>query len=148
MQWVECKAQLQSTTLDAMISFLEEKLWVAFPSEQAHLLAELTYEAYNDLVKARDFSELKSIVGELDQAQARTQERVDQLATAQERTERAIRQLARQLGGLSEAISGSLEGRALEVVPEILKYRWGMEIENSLRIECVSLGTIHAFEAS
>ncbi|WP_298613984.1 hypothetical protein [uncultured Thermosynechococcus sp.] len=133
-----------------MTSLLEEKLRAAFPPEQAHLLAEVIHEAYNDLVKARDFSELKSIVGELAQAQKRTEERVDrlalaveelaqaqkrteervdQLAAAQERTERAVRQLARQVGGLSEALGGSLEDLALEVVPEILEYRWGMEIE-------------------
>ncbi|AXY67731.1 hypothetical protein D3A95_05065 [Thermosynechococcus sichuanensis E542] len=147
-----------------MSSVLEEKLRAAFPPEQAHLLAEVIREAYDDLVKAKDFNELKSIVAdlaqaqkrteervdqltvtvaelaeaqkrteerveELAQAQKRTEERVDQLAAAQERTERAVRQLARQVGGLSEALGGSLEDLALEVVPEILEYRWGMEIE-------------------
>ncbi|MFN4280640.1 hypothetical protein [Thermosynechococcus sp.] len=126
-----------------MTSVLEEKLRAAFPPEQAHLLAEVIHEAYNDLVKARDFNELKSIVAELAQAQKRTEERieelaqaqkrteerVDQLAAAQERTERAVRQLARQVGGLSEALGGSLEDLALEVVPEILEYRWDMQIE-------------------
>ncbi|WNC65391.1 hypothetical protein [Thermosynechococcus sp. HY593] len=175
-----------------MTSVLEEKLRAAFPPEQAHLLAEVIHEAYNDLVKARDFNELKSIVGELAQAQKRTEEQVEELAQAQKRTEerveelaqaqkrteerveelaqaqkrteerveelaqaqkrteervdqlavavaelaeaqkhteRAVKQLARQVGGLSEALGGSLEDLALEVVPEILEYRWGMEIE-------------------
>ncbi|WKT81196.1 hypothetical protein QYC27_13065 [Thermosynechococcus sp. PP45] len=164
---------------------LEEKLRAAFSPEQAHLLAEVIREAYDDLVKAKDFNELKAIVADLAQAQKRTEERVeelaaaqkrteerveelaaaqkrteerveelaaaqkrteerleelaaaqkrteervDQLAAAQERTERAVKQLARQVGGLSEALGGSLEDLALEVVPEILEYRWGMEIE-------------------
>ncbi|WNC52713.1 MULTISPECIES: hypothetical protein [unclassified Thermosynechococcus] len=161
-----------------MTSTLEEKLRTAFSPEQAHLLAEVIREAYDDLVKAKDFNELKVIVAdlaqaqkrteerleelaaaqkrteerveelaaaqkrteervdqltvtvaELAQAQKRTEERVDQLAAAQERTERAVKQLARQVGGLSEALGGSLEDLALEVVPEILEYRWGMEIE-------------------
>ncbi|MDR5640287.1 MULTISPECIES: hypothetical protein [unclassified Thermosynechococcus] len=154
-----------------MTSALEEKLRTAFSPEQAHLLAEVIREAYDDLVKAKDFNELKAIVAdlaqaqkrteervdqltltvaelaqaqkrteervdqltltvaELAQAQKRTEERVDQLAAAQERTERAVKQLARQVGGLSEALGGSLEDLALEVVPEILEYRWGMEIE-------------------
>ncbi|WNC60340.1 hypothetical protein RHJ80_12860 [Thermosynechococcus sp. QS41] len=161
-----------------MTSTLEEKLRTAFSPEQAHLLAEVIREAYDDLVKAKDFNELKAIVAdlaqaqkrteerleelaaaqkrteerveelaaaqkrteervdqltvtvaELAQAQKRTEERVDQLAAAQERTERAVKQLARQVGGLSEALGGSLEDLALEVVPEILEYRWGMEIE-------------------
>ncbi|WNC22253.1 hypothetical protein RHG98_12820 [Thermosynechococcus sp. PP22] len=161
-----------------MTSALEEKLRTAFSPEQAHLLAEVIREAYDDLVKAKDFNELKVIVAdlaqaqkrteerleelaaaqkrteerveelaaaqkrteervdqltvtvaELAQAQKRTEERVDQLAAAQERTERAVKQLARQVGGLSEALGGSLEDLALEVVPEILEYRWGMEIE-------------------
>ncbi|WNC22255.1 hypothetical protein RHI63_12850 [Thermosynechococcus sp. GLH187] len=147
-----------------MTSALEEKLRAAFSPEQAHLLAEVIREAYDDLVKAKDFNELKAIVADLAQAQKRTEERVDQLtvtvaelaqaqkrteerveelaaaqkrteermdqlAAAQERTERAVKQLARQVGGLSEALGGSLEDLALEVVPEILEYRWGMEIE-------------------
>ncbi|WNC60343.1 hypothetical protein RHJ80_12875 [Thermosynechococcus sp. QS41] len=133
-----------------MTSALEEKLRTAFSPEQAHLLAEVIREAYDDLVKAKDFNELKTIVADLAQAQKRTEERVDQLtvtvaelaqaqkrteerveelAAAQERTERAVKQLARQVGGLSEALGGSLEDLALEVVPEILEYRWGMEIE-------------------
>ncbi|QSF49186.1 hypothetical protein [Thermosynechococcus sp. TA-1] len=161
-----------------MISALEEKLRTAFSPEQAHLLAEVIREAYDDLVKAKDFNELKAIVAdlaqaqkrteerleelaaaqkrteerveelaaaqkrteervdqltvtvaELAQAQKRTEERMDQLAAAQERTERAVKQLARQVGGLSEALGGSLEDLALEVVSEILEYRWGMEIE-------------------
>ncbi|WKT81197.1 hypothetical protein QYC27_13070 [Thermosynechococcus sp. PP45] len=161
-----------------MTSALEEKLRTAFSPEQAHLLAEVIREAYDDLVKAKDFNELKAIVAdlaqaqkrteerleelaaaqkrteerveelaaaqkrteervdqltvtvaELAQAQKRTEERMDQLAAAQERTERAVKQLARQVGGLSEALGGSLEDLALEVVPEILEYRWGMEIE-------------------
>ncbi|WP_460193933.1 hypothetical protein [Thermosynechococcus sp. FA-CM-4201] len=87
------------------------------------------------MVKAKDFNELKSIVTDLAQAQKRTEERleelaaaqkrteerVDQLAAAQERTERAVKQLARQVSGLSEALGGSLEDLALEVVPEILE---------------------------
>ncbi|WJI24069.1 hypothetical protein MZ909_12860 [Thermosynechococcus sp. B0] len=154
-----------------MTSALEEKLRTAFSPEQAHLLAEVIREAYDDLVKAKDFNELKAIVADLAQAQKRTEERVDQLtvtvaelaeaqkrteervdqltvtvaelaeaqkrteervdqlAAAQERTERAVKQLARQVSGLSEALGGSLEDLALEVVPEILEYRWGMEIE-------------------
>ncbi|MDM7327613.1 MAG: hypothetical protein P3X23_010950 [Thermosynechococcus sp. Uc] len=161
-----------------MTSALEEKLRTVFSPEQAHLLAEVIREAYDEVVKAKDFNELKSIVADLAQAQKRTEERVEELAqaqkrteerveelaqaqkrteerveelaqaqkrteeqvvqlaaavdrlsAAQERTERAVRQLARQVGGLSEALGGSLEDLALEVVPEILEYRWGMEIE-------------------
>ncbi|BAC09131.1 hypothetical protein [Thermosynechococcus vestitus] len=203
-----------------MASTLEEKLRTAFTPEQAHLLVEVIREAYDDVVRAKDFNELKSIVSDLGQAQKRTEERVgelaqaqkrteerveelaqaqkrteerveelaeaqkrteerveelaqaqkrteerleelaeaqkrteerveelaqaqkrteervdqlavavDRLSAAQERTERAVKQLARQVGGLSEALGGSLEDLALEVVPEILEYRWGMEIE-------------------
>lgn len=118
--------------------------------EQAHLLPEVIREAYDDVVRAKNFNELKAIVAdlaeaqkrteqrvaELAQAQKRTEERVDQLAAvveklaaAQDRTERVVKRLPRQVGGLSEALGGSLEDLALEVVPEILEYRWGMEIE-------------------
>ncbi|MEN9220778.1 MAG: hypothetical protein Q6K08_08230, partial [Thermostichales cyanobacterium GMQP_bins_62] len=54
---------------------------------------------------------------ELAAAQKRTEERVEELAAAQKATERALKNLARQVGGLSESLGGSLE-----VVPDILEH--------------------------
>ncbi|MEN9271449.1 MAG: hypothetical protein Q6L49_11885, partial [Thermostichales cyanobacterium HHBFW_bins_127] len=99
---------------------LEERLRIAFNPEQAHLLAEVIQEAY---AATRDFNELKAIVAELAAAQKRTEERLEELAAAQKATERALKNLARQVGGLSESLGGSLE-----VVPDILEHHWGLEI--------------------
>ncbi|ACA58939.1 conserved hypothetical protein [Candidatus Desulforudis audaxviator MP104C] len=70
-----------------------------------------------------DFSELKMIVAEVAQAQARTEKRVEQLAEAQKdlaraqkRTEKAVQDLARQVGGLSENLGGNLEDLSYQMV--------------------------------
>ncbi|MEN9252622.1 MAG: hypothetical protein Q6L58_09315, partial [Thermostichales cyanobacterium BF3_bins_165] len=108
-----------------MNAALIQKLGAVFSPEQAQLLVEVIEEAY---AATRDFNELKAIVAELAAAQKRTEEWVEQLAAAQKRTEerveelaaaqkateRALKNLARQVGGLSESLGGSLE-----VVPDI-----------------------------
>ncbi|MEN9245369.1 MAG: hypothetical protein Q6J78_01525 [Thermostichales cyanobacterium SRBZ-1_bins_19] len=118
-----------------MNAALIQKLGAVFSPEQAQLLVEVIEEAY---AATRDFNELKAIVAELAAAQKRTEEWVEQLAAAQKRTEerleelaaaqkateRALKNLARQVGGLSESLGGSLE-----VVPDILEHHWGLEIE-------------------
>jgi len=45
-------------------------------------------------VKREDFTELKSIVQELAQAQRRTEERVEELAQAQRQTDRSVQRLS------------------------------------------------------
>jgi len=71
-----------------------ERLERAFPEEQAVVLAEVIHDAYNSLVKASDFSELKAIVAELAEAQQRTEQRLAELAEAQQRTEQRLAELA------------------------------------------------------
>ena len=41
---------------------IAERLRGVFPAEQAEVLAGVIYDAYNALVKAEDFNELKEIV--------------------------------------------------------------------------------------
>jgi len=69
--------------------------------------------------------ELSQSQKELSEAQKRTEERVEELAEAQKRTEWAVADLAKQVGGLSNALGGSLEDFACDLVPEILENRWG-----------------------
>jgi hypothetical protein len=71
-----------------------ERLKRTFPPDQADTLAEVIYDAYNSLVKASDFNELKAIVAELAEAQQRTELRVAELADAQQRTELRVAELA------------------------------------------------------
>ncbi|MBE7438797.1 MAG: hypothetical protein HS115_10115 [Spirochaetales bacterium] len=106
-----------------------------------------TQEHVEDLAAAQQRTEER--VEELAAAQQRTEERVEELATAQQRTEqsveklsraqeetsRAVRLLARQVGGLSDALGGSLEDFALEFVPEILERYWPLKTDDCSRFE-------------
>jgi len=89
---------------------IHNKLLTAFPPEQAEVLAQVIHEAYTDLVKTSDFNELKEIVrdlgikmGELAEAQRRTEQRVEELAEAQKETQKEIGRLDRALQELAEA---------------------------------------------
>ncbi len=107
------------------------RLKTVFPPEQAAVLAEVIHEAYTDLVKTSDFSELKEIVRdlgakmgelaevqkqsetrltrleavveELAEAQKRTEQRVEELAQAQKETQKEVGRLDRTLQELAEA---------------------------------------------
>jgi chromosome segregation ATPase len=74
--------------------YFEHKLSQAFEPQQAKLLAETIAEAHDELVKIKDFNELKSIVRELAVAQQRTEQRMEELAVAQQRTEQRVEELA------------------------------------------------------
>jgi predicted nuclease with TOPRIM domain len=73
----------------------------------------------------------------LAQAQQRTEQRVEQLADeqrklaqAQQKTEHALQLLARQVGGLSDKLGGSLEDLAIETLPYVLSEAWGIEVSD------------------
>ena len=76
------------------IMYFEHKLSQAFEPQQAKLLAETLAEAHDELVKIKDFNELKSIVRELAIAQQRTEQRMEELTVAQQRTEQRMEELA------------------------------------------------------
>jgi len=126
---------------------LAERLAQEFTPSQATLLSEVIIEAYGDLVKARDFNELKEIVRDLAEAQQRTEEqlgqltarvdslaeaqrrteqRLEELAAAQQRTEEELRLLARglretrsELAGLSRQFGYALENEAYRALPSV-----------------------------
>jgi chromosome segregation ATPase len=85
-----------------------------FEERQAAVLAKVVAEAaeagQRELVKIKDFSELKEIVrslgvtvGELAEAQKRTEQRVEELAVAQRETRQEVGRLDRALTELAEA---------------------------------------------
>jgi chromosome segregation ATPase len=123
------------------IEEIERRLQGAFSEPQAEVLAEVITQAYDDLVKVGDFNELKEIVRDLAQAQARTETRVDtlamrmeELAQAQARTERTVEKLAQgmdefrqeltglrqEVGGLSRTVGYALENEAYRALPQFL----------------------------
>jgi hypothetical protein len=82
-----------------------------------------------ELADAQKRTELR--VEELASAQKRTEVRVEELASAQMRTELAVADLAKQVGGLSNALGGSLEDFARDLVPEILEKHWRLAITSA-----------------
>ena len=106
---------------------IKERIAKAFDPPQASVLNEVI-DLHNDLVKVSDFSELKSIVKDLAQAQRRTEERVGELAQAQRRTEVALQRLSRQVGGLSETVGGDIEDIAYIVLHDVLQREFGWQV--------------------
>ena len=73
---------------------------------------------------------------ELAHAQGRTEKRVEalaqsqqELAQAQKRTEKELRNLARQVGGLSDRMGGSLEDLSYDVLPACIEKYHGIEVD-------------------
>jgi len=79
-----------------------EEIMKAFKKKQAEILLELV-EMVDDVVKAKDFNELKEIVRELAEAQKRTEQRVNELAEAQKKSEERLTKLEITVQELIEA---------------------------------------------
>jgi hypothetical protein len=89
-----------------------------------------------------DFSQLRSIVGELAEAQKRTEYKVEELTEAQKRTENSVRELAeaqrktektvqdvkKQLGGLSAMVGYGLEDRIIPYIFDFGKKEFGVDV--------------------
>ncbi len=95
------------------INKMREMLLEGFPEPQADLMARVFVSAHDELVTKAEFNELTAVTRELAEAQHK-------LAEAQARTEWAVKDLAKQVGGLSNALGGSLEDFACDLVPEML----------------------------
>ncbi len=127
---------------------LRERFSEVFPGVQANTLVDAFTDAFAAQERvAKEMSDIRREVHrlaqaqeQLAQAQARTEQRVEQLAQAQERlalgqerlalaqakTEKAVQNLARQVGGRSDKMGGSLEDLAIETVPAVLSEEWGV----------------------
>jgi len=80
----------------------KEEIMKAFKKKQAEILLEVV-EMVDDVVKAKDFNELKEIVRELAEAQKRTEQRVNELAEAQKKSEERLTKLEITVQELIEA---------------------------------------------
>ncbi len=143
----------------ATIPQIRNRLLEVFPEKQADVLAHVVIEAHDDLVTQADFHKLTGVVGDLanavtdladaqkDLADAQKDlastvndltntvndlaESQKELAAAQTRTELAVADLAKQVGGLSNALGGSLEDFARDLVPEILEKHWRLAVTSA-----------------
>ena len=135
---------------------IEKQLNEVFSQRQSMVLAGVISEAYDELVRAKDFNELKEIVRtlavaqqDLTKAQQRTEQRVEELAVAQQRTEqrvgelvvaqqdltkaqqrteRVLEQLSRQVGGISNRLGSDLEDVARAAIQDVLKRELGWNV--------------------
>jgi predicted transcriptional regulator len=120
------------------------------------------YDEVQSTVKASDFQELKEIVGELAdaqkrtetcveelaEAQKRTETRMDELADAQKRTEEAVlalvesqkglqdaqKKLSQQVGGLSDTIGGDIEDISYSMLCHFLPDEFGWQVGDFARV--------------
>ncbi len=131
-----------------------------FTPNQARVLAEEIEGVSSDLVRARDFSELKDIVRDLGLAQQRTEARVEELAEAQKRTEVRVEELAeaqrqtteeikkltqaqlrteiaiqsmrQEIGGMANSIGYQLENEAYRHLPKFLADKHGIRVTSKV----------------
>ena len=90
-----------------------------------------------------NFQKVWKTIGELAEAQKRTEIRLNELAEAQKRTEVEIRKLGiglrrtrEQIGGLARSVAYALENEAFRKLPAFLKERYQIEvIDNIIRAE-------------
>jgi hypothetical protein len=137
----------------ATIPHIRNRLLQEFPEPQADLLARVFVESHDELVTKAELNELTGVVKELAdelatlaEAQQRTTEQIGELTEAQKRTDWAVADLAKQVGGLSNALGGSLEDFACDLVPEILEKHWAMEITSAGPEEIVVFGLHREFD--
>jgi predicted RNase H-like nuclease (RuvC/YqgF family) len=92
--------------------------------DAARVLARVLGDMYQELrqsVTQSDFAELKSALGELAQAQGRTEQRVEELAQAQGRTEQRVEELAQAQGRTEQRVEelAQAQGRTEQRVEEL-----------------------------
>jgi len=115
-----------------------------FTPNQARLLAEEIEAVSSDLVRARDFNELKEIVRDLGLAQKRTEVKVEELAEAQRetqeeikkltqaqiRTEDAIQSMRQEIGGMAISFGYMSENDAHRHLPKLLAEKHNIDISS------------------
>jgi predicted CopG family antitoxin len=93
---------------------VRKKLEKVFEKRQANVLAEVITDAYTELVKAKDFNELKQVVKELAEAQKRTEISLNRLIGRVDLVED-------RLEGISNSVGYSLEDKSYKSLPDLLK---------------------------
>jgi len=130
----------------ATIPHIRNRLLQEFPEPQADLLARVFVESHDELGTKAELNELTGVVKELAEAQRQTAKELTELAEAQKRTDWAVADLAKQVGGLSNALGGSLEDFACDLVPEILEKHWAMQVASAGPEEIVEFGQHREFD--
>lgn len=109
-----------------------EELKREFTETQSYLLAKVIVtaveEGQQELVKTKDFKELKDIVARLAQAQERTaqaqertEQRVEELASIMQELARETKNTRTEVGGLGKSMGYALENEAFRNIPAFLE---------------------------
>lgn len=99
---------------------------IGLTAEMYRAVVTIVGELVKDIrVTREDFNELKGVVQELAQAQARTEQQIEKLVQAQQN-------LAQQVGVLSDNIGYGLEDIARVVLPGYLERHLGLVLEGKL----------------
>jgi hypothetical protein len=105
---------------------------VKFPEDlQAPMQSFALYMQDNLAVSHEDFSQLREVVGELADAQKRTELRVEELADAQKRTEVQVAALASSQVRLEQTMNEGFQ-RVYNLIAT-LGSRWGIQTEQTFR---------------
>ncbi|MEM3466416.1 MAG: hypothetical protein QW566_08105 [Candidatus Jordarchaeales archaeon] len=89
-----------------------------------------TEQRLNELAEAQRKTE--QTVNELTEAQKKTEQRLNELAEAQKKTEKELAALAKQVGGLSNAVGYGIEDRLMAFIPAY--------IQKTYRLRTISVG--------
>ena len=124
--------------------------------QAAQKIAEILGQVYDEVtqtVTKKEFNELKEIVGDLAQAQKKTEERLNELAQAQKKTEERLNELAQaqerteislnrliedhrqtreRLENISDTVGYTLENQSYKGLPTLLKKDLGIAVEGRL----------------
>ena len=115
-----------------------------FDRRQASVLAESITEAYDNLVKTSDFTELKGIVQESAVIQQRTEIKVEELAVNMSQMAQSMDKMSQdiskvtqsisgmksEVGGLSRTMSYALENEAFRVLPAYLEKHFDIVVQS------------------
>lgn len=116
----------------ATVETLTRRFEKVFEPQQANVLAESIVEAYDDLIKTSDFSELKAIVRDLAQAQQRTETRVEELAQEMRALARVTKDIRSEIGGISRSMAYSLENDAYRLLPAFWEEQYDITIQERI----------------
>jgi hypothetical protein len=134
--------------LEAVEPRLREVLLALLEEVEKSREESVTKKEFLEFAKRTEenFERVWQVIGELAQAQKRTEQRLEELAQAQKRTEERLEELIgehkktrEQLGGLSHTVGYFLEDRSYRFLPLLLKRDHGLEVTEKLKRNYVTV---------
>ncbi len=118
------------------------KITPSVKREIVKIVDERVREAH---VTKEDFSELKSIVKELAEAQKRTEVKVAELSEDIRILTKGLNETRGEVGGLSKSMGYAFENEAYRSLPAVLKEKYGIEVKEGIVRAEIGGGEINIF---